>query len=274
LTAALLSAGTVWADPGDFVLGGGFSADDTGGLAIVAIGDVEVFERTWLTGSVGRTSVDLQDALGLETWYSDIGLDHFFDPAGIRLGAAYWGDSDILDSVDVSASLYTRNDGGSISADFVHRDFELDLPPLDFLPRQQIPFSANGFGLSGRIDATDNVDLRIAGMSFEYDVDLRSEQAARLIRLLSVSRLSLLSSLIDWRVSAGVGVDVGLRRWQFDVAKWRGAIDGGDNQSATITFVTPMTDRTDIEFSVGYDQSELYGDVAIFNVFFFFFGGG
>ena len=89
---------------------------------------------------------------------------------------------------------------------------------------------------------------------------------------MSISRLSLLSSLIDWQVGAGVGVDFGLKRWQFDFARWRGSIDGGENHSATIRFLTPMTERTDIEIGLGYDSSELYGDVVVASLFVYFYG--
>jgi hypothetical protein len=34
----------------------------------------------------------------------------------------------------------------------------------------------------------------------------------------------------------------------------------------------PMTDRTDIELGVGYDDSELYGDVTFLSVYLFFYG--
>ena len=68
------------------------------------------------------------------------------------------------------------------------------------------------------------------------------------------------------------GVNFGLQRWQLDLAKWRGAIDGGDNRSVTIAFLTPMTDRTDIEISLGYDDSDLYGEVTVLNLFLYFYG--
>jgi len=60
---------------------------------------------------------------------------------------------------------------------------------------------------------------------------------------------------------------------QLDVAKWRGAFDASDSRSATISFLTPMTDRTDIEISLGYDDSDLYGDVVVLSVFLYFYGG-
>jgi len=277
LLAALVLTGpflatSALADKGDYVLGAGVSADDADGIAVIAIGDLSIAEHTWLSGSVGRTKVELSPRQTLETWYADIGIDHFWSPAGARLGVAYWGDSALLDSVDVVASIYTRGKAGMISLDGEHRELELELPPIDILPRALIPFKANGLGLSGRLNLSPRSNLRFAGKSYEYNVNLRSEDAARLISLLSVSRLSLLSSLVDWRVSAGIGVDVGSKRWELDVAKWRGAIDGGDNRSITLAFLTPMTDRTDLEINLGYDDSDLYGQVTVLNLFIYFYG--
>ncbi len=277
LLAALILTGpflatSALADKGDYVLGAGVSADDADGIAVIAIGDLSVAEHTWLSGSVGRTNVELSPRRTLKTWYTDIGIDHFWSPAGARLGVAYWGDPSLLDSVDVVASIYTRGEAGMISVDGEHRELELELPPIDILPRALIPFKANGLGLSGRLNLSSRWNLRFAGKSYEYNVNLRSEDAARLINLLSVSRLSLLSSLIDWRVSAGIGVDVGSKRWELDAAKWRSAVDGGDNRSITLSFLTPMTDRTDLEINLGYDDSDLYGQVTVLNLFIYFYG--
>ena len=157
--------------------------------------------------------------------------------------------------------------------DAEYRDFELDLPPVDAQLRTEIPFHATGLGLSGRLKLNDRANLRIAGMSYEYNINLRIEDERRIGDLLSISRPSLLSSLVDWRVSAGIDVDFGPQRWHLDVATWRGAIDGGDNQSITVTFLTPLTNRTDVEIGVGYDKSDLYGEVAVLNLFLYFYSG-
>jgi len=277
LLAALLLTGpfvatSALADKGDYILGAGVSVDDQSGLAAIVVADWSVAEQTWLSASIGRNNVELPNRQDLDTWYGNISIDHFWAPAGARFGIAYWGDARILDSVDFVAALYTRGKIGTLSADVEYRELELELPPVDLFARTSIPFNASGLGLSGRLNLSERTDFRFSGMSYEYNVNLRIEDSDRVVRLLSISRLSLLSSLIDWRVSAGIGVNVGLRRWQLDVAKWRGAIDGGDNRSATITFLTPMTDRTDIEISLGYDDSDLYGEVAVLNLFLYFYG--
>ncbi len=271
LTVPFLATG-VRADKGDYILGAGVSVDDDNGLAAIVVADLSIADQTWLSASIGRHSVELPRRQDLDTWYGEFSIDHFWGPAGARLGVAYWGDAQILDSVDFVAAFYTRGEKGTISVDAEYRDLELELPPIDLLARTNIPFNAAGLGLSGRLKLSERADLRFAGMSYEYNVNLRIEDTDRVVSLLSISRLSLLSSLIDWRVSAGIGIDFGLKRWQLDIAKWRGAIDGGDNRSVTITFLAPMTDKTDIEISLGYDDSDLYGEVTVLNLFIYFYG--
>ena len=272
LSASFL-AQVAHAEKGDYILGAGLSADDADGIAASLIADIGVAETTWVSASIGRSGVELPRGQELNTWYGDIAIDHYFSPIGVRFGLAYWGDSDIFDSIDVVGAIYARGENGSIALDAERRDFELELPPIDILPRTNIPFHANGLGLSGRIDLSKRTNVHFSGMNYEFSVNLRSENATRVINLLSISRLSLLSSLIDWRVSAGLGVDFRLQHWRFDVARWRGSIDGGDNHSVTLAFMTPMTDRTDIEFSLGYDDSDLYGQVTVLSVFLYFYGG-
>ena len=133
LTGPFLATST-FADAGDYVLGGGVSTDNADGVAVIVIADVGVTDKTWLSGSVGRTNVENARRQDLETWYTFVGIDHFWSPVGGRLGVAYWGDASLLDSIDVVGSIYTRGKVGMISFDAEHRDFELELPPVDFLP--------------------------------------------------------------------------------------------------------------------------------------------
>ena len=99
----------------DYVLGGGFSLDNADGKSVIVAGDVAIGESTWLSGALGRSRVDLPRFLEIETSYASVGIDTYWDPAGLRLGAAYWGDSDLLDSIDYTASVYSRNERGSLA---------------------------------------------------------------------------------------------------------------------------------------------------------------
>ena len=278
LASALLLAAfctsSALAAKGDYILGGGVSVDADDGVAAIVVADFGVADQTWLSTSLGRYSVEMLRGQDLETWYGEISIDHYWGPAGVRFGVAYRGDSDILDSTDWLGAIYTRGDKGRISVDVEYRDLELRLPPIDLLVRRDIPFHAVGLGLSGGFDLSDRTSLRFAGMSYEYDVEFRSDDSQRFINLLlSNSRLSLLTNLIDWRASAGIALEVGSSSWALDFGKWRGAIDRSDNQSVTLSFLTPMLDKSDIEFSLGHDSSDLYGDVFVLSVFVYFYGG-
>lgn len=266
-------AATAAADPGDFVIGGGVEGDTEDGFAVTLLGDVAIAEDTWLSGSVAESGVDDPTRRTVDYTYADLGIDHFFEPVGVRLGVSYWGNSDLLDSVDVRGSLYSRGESTYLSIDAERRDFDFAIPRRDALPNVDVGFDATGLGLSGRVDAGDNVSLRAGGMSYEYSREFRTGDAARLTDLLTFSRLSVLTSLVDWRASAGIDVDIGLRQLGFSVSKWQGIVDESDNFGVTLTFLTPLTRRTDLELSLGYDDSNLYGDVTFLSAYLYFYGG-
>jgi len=267
----LLLSGNSWA-AGEFVIAGGVEGDNADGLALALFGGVAIGHETWLSGGVAHSSVDLAIREDLETWYADIGVDHFFDPAGIRLGVAYWGDDEILDSVDLRTSLYFRGDKGSLSFDYEFRDFELELPDFDMFRRRQLEFDANGIGISARLDLTDTVDVRMKGIAYDYSVDLRLDPNRDIVNVISVSRLSLINSLVDYRANIGLGIDFGLKRLEFDIAQWEGAVAGARTNSYSLRFLTPVGKRNDIEFGIGYDDSDTYGEVTVFSVFLYFYG--
>ena len=271
--AILLLSGNCWA-AGEYVIAGGVEGDSADGLAAALFGDLAIGEETWLSAGAARSSVDLAIRDELETWYADIGLDHFFHPVGVRLGLAYWGDNSVLVSTDVRASVYFRGGRGSLSFDYEFRDFELDLPEFDFFRRRQVNFDANGLGLGARLDLSDNVDIRFKGMSYDYSVNLRIDPNRSIANLISATRLSILNTLVDYRAAISLGVDLGLKRIEFEFAQWEGAVAGSRTNSYSLRFLAPIGKRNDIEFGLGYDDSENYGEVTVFSVFLYFYGVG
>ena len=262
------------ADSGAFLIAGGIDADSEDGMSLTLLGDISVADDTWLSAAVARSTVDIPRRDDTSTWYADVSLDHYFDPAGIRLGVAYWGDSEILDSTDARLSLYSRGESSYLSDEVEIPEFDLVVPPFGPFPGSQRSVSATGLGLGGRLNLNDDLSIRASGMSYEYNnIELDAGETDRVVDLLSVSRLSLLSSLIDWRASVGLDIDFGLSRLSFDLARWEGAIDEGDNYGATIRYLAPVGQRTDVEISLGYDDSDLYGEVTILSLFVYFYGG-
>jgi len=255
-----------------WIVGVGAEGDTADGLAASVVADVGLTEETWISTALARNAVELPRGERLDTWYVDLGIDHWFDPVGIRAGAAYWGDRDILDSVDWRASLYARGGRVSIAGDYEYRDFRFVLPATDFFPGQALNFAAQGIGLTSRFELTDTASLSVFGMDYDYDVTLDVDSNRRVLELLSFSRLSLINSLVDYRFGATLGIDVGKRRWQFEAMSWKGEVDNGVTRSATVRYLTPISDTADIEFGIGADDSEFYGTVTFFSIFIFFYG--
>lgn len=256
-----------------YIVGVGLEGDSADGLGASLIGEIGFTEKTWISGALARNTLDLPIRQDLETWYADLGIDHWFDPIGIRAGLAYWGDKNSLESTDWRASAYWRSDKFSIAGDFEARDFSFDLATVDLFPARSGGFDAEGVGVTTRLELTDSVSIGLSGMDYDYDVNLRLDSSRGLLELLSFSRLSLINSLVDYRAYATLTVKTGKSGWQFDLGTWQGEVDGGTTRSATIRYLNPLGDSSDIEFSLGLDDSELYGTVTFFSVFLYFYGG-
>lgn len=272
LLPLLLAVGNAQAG-GGYILGGGLEGDSADGLGASLVGEIGLTEKTWISGALARNTLDLPFREDLETWYADLGIDHWFEPVGVRAGLAYWGDKDSLESMDWRASVYWRANSFSIAGDYESRGFSFDLSSVDLFPARRGGFDAEGVGLTTRFELTDSVSLGFSGMDYDYDVNLRLDSSRGLLELLSFSRLSLINSLVDYRAYATLGVKAGKSSWQFDLGTWEGEVDGGRTRSATIRYLNPIGDNADVEFSLGLDDSELYGTVTFFSVFLYFYGG-
>jgi len=267
----LLLAGNALAAGSGFMIGGGIESDNEDGFSASVIGGVGLAENTWLSAGVAKSSVELSRYRELETLYADIELDHYFDPIGIRIGASYWGDSDILESNDWRASIYWRVDKVTLAAEYEFRDFDFIIPSTDFLTSRDIKFDADGFGASARFQLGKNMSLRLKAMQYDYSIPFRPVENRDAANLVTVSRLSLINTLVDDRASISLGIDQGDKRWEIDFSTWEGVIDRSRTNSATLRYLVPMTDKTDVEFGLGYDDSEFYGDVVFFSLYLYFY---
>lgn len=261
----------VWAVEG-YVVGGGFEADSGDSLSGALLVDVGLTKKTWLSASLGTTKLDLPNGGNADTGSGSVGLDHHFDPVGVSLEFAYWGDDAILNSNDVLGAVYWRNRRLSISANAEYREFEFTIPSTDRFNGRRVNFDANGFGLSARFRLNDVVSFNASAINYDYSVRLNLESNEGILTLLSASRLSIINSLVEQRVGVGLTLDVGEQSWALDLKRFNGAVDGSETQSATVRFLTPIGQRMDMELGFGVDDSDRYGSATFFSVFLFFYG--
>ncbi len=254
-----------------YVLGVGTDADTSDGKSLTAFGDFGVGENTWLS-ALGSFSRIENRGINRNTVLADIGLDHFFNPVGIRLGASYWGDPDILDSRDVRASVYLRGDAGSLAVNYEQRNFNFDLQS-DLLRGRTVTFDATGWGIAARLALVDNIDLFLGGMHYDYSRNLRLQPDISVLRYLAGSRLSMINSLIDDRISAGLEYRFGLKSVDITAGRWQTAVDGAEVDSYSLGFLTPVSERFDLELRLSRDDSETFGQSTALSVYLYYFGG-
>jgi len=254
-----------------YVIGMGADGDSADGRSFTAFGDFGVGEETWLSVTTSAAHTD-----GLvrrnETLLADIGVDHWFKPVGIRLGAAYWGNADLLDSRDLRASVYVRGAPGSLSLDYQKRNFEFDLQ-TDLLRGRTAKFDANGVGATARLALGEKLNFRLGGMSYDYSRNLRLQPDINVLSFLTASRLSTINSLIDSRINAGLEYSFGLRSIDVSISQWQTAVDSSEVDSYSLGFLTPVSDRVDMELRVAFDDSETFGNTTSFSVYIYYFGG-
>jgi hypothetical protein len=252
------------------VIGLGAEADTAEGRAYSLFADVALADHTWLSGAVAHTQSS-NDSFDLDTKFADLSLDHYFNPIGIRFGAGYWGDQNILESKDAHASIYLRGGWGSIAASYEHREFDLTFRS-DALPEpRKIGFSSNGYGLSARFNTSKRTSIHIAGMSYDYSRQIELRPETDRLRFLGVSRISLMNSLIDYQISGGFEVDFGQRRVDFRYSRWKTAVIQSDVDSFSIGLLMPVGFAADMEFRLAMDDSVEFGKTTVFSVFLYLF---
>lgn len=253
------------------VMGFGVEGDTTDSLAFSAFADFGITKKTWVSVMAAKAqTVGLTDQL--DTVYGEIGLDHYFGPVGIRLGTAYWGDNEVLDSFDIRGSFYMRSEAVTVAVDYEKRDFDFIFTLGPMSERRQVGFEADGFGLSLRANTSERTGLFIRGMAYDYSVDLTQLQNISDLRFLAASRLSLANSLLDHRVDAGIDFKFGLKQLSLEVGSRQTAVDGGRVDSISVGFLFPASDASDIELRVGYDDADSFGGTTVISFYWFFYG--
>ncbi|HZD53712.1 MAG TPA: hypothetical protein VE175_11745 [Woeseiaceae bacterium] len=262
-------AGSASAEGYIVALGAETDTDDSRSFS--AFGELSTGENTWVSAGAAGSRTDGPDGR-FDAIYADARLDHLFDPVGIRLAAAYWGDPDVLDSVDLRASIYIRKERWSLSGDFERRDYDLVIGPPLIRASRTIGFGANGLGFAGRLKTSDRVSAYLGGMWYDYSGTVSAESRITDLRYLSLTRLILAHGLLDSKAHAGVEVELGEKSLDFRYSIWRGFADHGRIDSLGIGYVMPLSASTDLELRLSRDDSDTFGDSTVFSIYLYFFG--
>jgi hypothetical protein len=264
LTALPLSAA-------EHIIALGADLDSEDSKAFSVAGNFAVADETWLSASLGNNHSP-GELFDLNAIYLDAGIDHYFNPIGVRVAAAYWGDADLLDSQDLRGSLYWRGDRGSLAIDLERRDFDLAFEFLLSRDVREVEFSADGIGASLRLKLNDALSVYANGMRYDYSRNLAVQPNIDVLRIFALSSLSTVNSLLDDRVSGGLEYSFGARVLDVRASSWRTAVFGDRVDSIGVGLLTPLGNASDLELRLSLDDSDSAGRATLFSVYLYFYG--
>ncbi len=275
--AAQESAGTVFSAAGLY--------DEDGTYALSAGLDHAFGEATWLRLTAGLAD-GATGPVSLSTYRAGLGLDHWFDPAGLAVDVEYWGDSDTIETLTYKGELYFRGEHARFGVNAAFRDIDLkyEVPVLARnLVDDSQSFVATGFGASFRY-TWDAASLYATAMAWDYDesigtvatnvdlsrvpVPLRPAVQQRLaavvgaVRFLSASSLTLANSLLARSASLGVDYRFGEKSLNIELAHDRGEVDDLDVNTLSAGWLFPAGSAADVEIRVGVSDADTFGTTA------------
>lgn len=275
--AAQESAGTVFSAAGLY--------DEDGTYALSAGVDHAFSEATWLRLTAGLAD-GATGPVSLSTYRAGLGLDHWFDPAGLAVDVEYWGDSDTIETLAYRGELYFRGEHARFGLYAAFRDIDLryEVPVLarNLVDASQ-SFAATGVGASFRY-TWDAASLYASAMAWDYDepigtvattvdlsrvpVLLRPAVQQRLaavvgaVRFLSASSLTLANSLLAQSASLGFDYRFGEKSLNLELAHDRGEVDDLDVDTLSVGWLFPAGSAVDVEIRLGVSDADTFGTTA------------
>lgn len=265
-----LTAWSLHANANPLVVGLGAEGDNADSRSYSAFADLGLTDDTWLSGAVATTQTD-RDLLDVDTKFAELGIDHHFKPVGVRLSAGYWGDKDLLESTDLRGALYVRGERGSVSLDYQRRNFDLTIGAQLLDRPRSVSFEADGIGVSASAPIGERVRIYAGGMDYDYSRNIRLQPNVDTLRFFSLSRLSIVNSLIDYRANVGLEVSFGDRAVDVRFARWQTEVDQGEINSFGVGFLTPIGAAADLEIRAAFDDSENFGSATVLSFFLYLY---
>ncbi len=188
-----------------------------------------------------------------------LGLDHNFGRMGLQLSADYWGDPGELVRTGIRGSVYHRGEFARLDLLGIYRDYELTARIPDdegnLLDERELGMHSTGLGFGARFYG-DSWFGGLRGAWFDFSRDPKVFRSRTAFRVLSLSALTLANSFLDYRAEASLGFEWGLRSLEFELSAGRSAVDDARVRTVTLYYVTPLSERLDLEVSLGRNDSE------------------
>jgi hypothetical protein len=245
---------------GAWMLGVGAQMDEEESESLLATLYVGVGSSTWLT-FIGGQSSSPADRADIEADTLAIGVDHKLDKVGFTFEAERWGDSDALETDDLSASVYFDRDQWRLSLGYEARDLEIPFTltgPLGGTLRREAQVSADSFSADARVAVGERWQLYVGIADHDYERDLNVLPRIESLNLLSTSTLTLANGFLDRQRYFAVEREIGQAILNVRVTSDRSAVDDSKFETLEAAVLFPIGNRVDLEVNVGDGRSDFF----------------
>ena len=210
-----------------------------------------VTPRTWLSFSAGRSSSPADRAdVSADTLVAAV--DHRFDAVGVTFEVEDWGDSGVLETQDLRASVYVARERFRVGVGFEDRDIEIPFTlagPFGGTLRRTARLSADGLALDVRVEPADAGSCTSAPMEYDYESDLAVLPRIDGLNLLSTSTLTLANSFLDHLRMIGFERELGRTLLHVTFTTDESAVDGSEFETLEAGVLFPVRQRASISRS-------------------------
>ncbi len=272
---AALAPPCLLADDNLWIVAVGAQADADGSSSFLGSFDWGVTEKTWLNVSAGG-SRSPSDRADVDTRSFRLGIDHRFGKVGVTAGVERWGEEDEVESGDIEASIYFRNDSFSLGVLGERRDIDITFTVAGLLgdqTRRTVGLTADGWGLRASARAGQNWRLFAVGRDYSYSRDLTVLPRLDRFDFLATSALTLANSFVDFEATAGIERRFGNVMATATFGRDRSAVDRSELDTLGISVLFPIGFSADLEVNLGLSDGDDFGTDVFGGLFLFLYGG-
>ena len=276
-TTLLVLCVSAHAETRGYALGVGVSADNADGFTGNLLADVSFSDAASVSASLGTTRAAARpEDLRTREW--SLGGRYDFGPLGIEVRGGQTGDPDDFDAEDRLIGIFHSGEHWRWYAHYLERDIDLVLRTalIRNTIEVSVPLEADGyrFGIGYTTDSKWRVSASYR--QFDYDRDLSPLSGRFIVDRLTPTTLTLATSLLDDSTTLGIEMPLAKNRAlsmnyaQDTLAGGLGSVD-----SLSVSFLTPVGERGDLDIALGASRGDdqFDDDTTVFlSVLYLFYG--
>jgi hypothetical protein len=259
---------------GAWMLGLGAVVDEDESDSLLGTLYFGVAKSTWLTVIAGQSSSPA-DFANIDADTLAIAVDHRFEHVGFTFEVERWGDSDALETKDLTGSVYFDRGRWRVGFGYETRDIEIPFTltgPLGRTVQRTAQTSGDAVFANARVALAERWQLYLGLAENDYESNLSLLPRIESLSLLSTSTLTLANSFLDHERYVAVERSFGQTSVNVRFATDGSAVDDSKYDTLEAAVLFPIGNRVDLEVNIGSGRSDFFDVGAYAGLVFLIYG--